>query len=175
MLRPLAFMAASLVFGIAAGPAAAEVTSSSAIHFDIESRVVVAATPAQTFEALGRVGEWWDPAHSVSGAGSNLRLELWAGGCFCETLPDGGTVEHLRVVQARPGEMLRFSGGLGPLQAEAVAGTLTWSLRAVDGGTEIVSVYFVSGHVRGDTGSYAAPVDAVLRGQLARLQRYLAR
>ena len=70
-----------------AAPAAAEVTSSSPIHFDIESRVTVAATPARTYEALGRIGAWWDGAHSYSHDAANMRLELWAGGCFCETLP----------------------------------------------------------------------------------------
>jgi uncharacterized protein YndB with AHSA1/START domain len=158
-----------------AAPASAEVTSSSPIHFDIESRVTVAATPARTYEALGQLGQWWDGEHSYSGNAANMRLELWAGGCFCETLPDGGTVEHMHVVQALPGRVIRMTGALGPLQAEALTGTLTWSLRAVPGGTEISSVYLVSGHVRGDTGSYAAPVDAVLRAQLERLRLYLAR
>lgn len=165
---------ASIAAGfLLAAPASAEVTSSSPIHFDIESHVTVAATPARTYEALGRIGAWWDPVHSYSHDAANMRLELWAGGCFCETLPDGGTIEHMHVVQVLPGRAIRMTGALGPLQAEALTGTLTWSLRAVPGGTEISSVYLVSGHVRGDTGSYAAPVDAVLRAQLERLRVYL--
>lgn len=171
-MRSSAFLAAGL---LVAAPAAAEVTSSSPIHFDIESRVTVAATPARAYEAIGQIGAWWNGAHSYSGNAANMRLELWAGGCFCETLPDGGTVEHMHVVQVLPGRVIRMTGGLGPLQAEALTGTLTWSLRAVPEGTEISSVYLVSGHVRGDTGSYAAPVDAVLREQLERLRHYLAR
>jgi uncharacterized protein YndB with AHSA1/START domain len=164
-----------LAFGLAlATPAAAEITSSSPIHFDIESRVVVAAPPARAYEALGRIGAWWDGAHSYSGDAANMRLELWAGGCLCETLPDGGTIEHMHVVQALPGRVIRMTGALGPLQSEALTGTLTWTLRAVPGGTEITSVYLVSGHVRGDVGSYAAPVDAVLRAQLERLRLHLA-
>ncbi len=155
--------------------ASAEITSSSAIHFDIESRVTVAATPARAYEALGDVGAWWDGAHSYSGDPANMRIDLWAGGCFCESLPDGGTVEHMRVIQALPGRVLRLSGGLGPLQEEAVTGTMTWTLRAVPEGTEIVSRYLVSGHVRGDTGAYAAPVDTVLRAQFERLRAHLAR
>jgi hypothetical protein len=67
-----------------------------------------------------------------------------------------------------------MTGALGPLQAEALTGTLTWTLRAVPEGTELTSVYLVSGHVRGDTSSYAAPVDAVLREQLERLRQHLA-
>ncbi|HEV2817742.1 MAG TPA: SRPBCC domain-containing protein [Allosphingosinicella sp.] len=159
---------------VAAAPAAAEVTSSSPIHFDIESRVTVAATPDRAWEALGRIGAWWDGEHSYSGDAANMRLELRAGGCFCETLPDGGTVEHMHVVQALPGRVLRMTGALGPLQSEALTGTLTWTLRAVPDGTEISSVYLVSGHVRGDVSSYAAPVDTVLRAQLERLRAHLA-
>ena len=82
----------------------------------------------------------------------------------------------MRVIQALPGRVLRMSGGLGPLQERgASTGTMTWTLRDVPGGTEIVSRYLVSGHVRGDTGSYAAPVDAVLREQFERLRAHLAR
>ena len=170
-MRIPATIVASLLL---AAPASAEVTSSSPIHFDIESRITVAATPARAYEALGRIDAWWDGAHSYSGNAANMRLELWAGGCFCESLPDGGTVEHMHVVQALPGRVIRMTGALGPLQSEALTGTLTWTLRAVPEGTEITSVYLVSGHVRGDTGAYAAPVDAVLRAQLERLRRYLA-
>ena len=57
-----------------------------------------------------------------------LEEELKAGGCLCEKIPaEGGSVEHLRIVFARPGRLLRAQGGLGPLQGEAVVGTLTWS------------------------------------------------
>ena len=171
-MRTLLLTAAGLM--LAAAPAAADVTSTTPIHFDIESRVVVAATPAQAYEALGQIGDWWDGAHSYSGNAANMRLELRAGGCFCETLPDGGTVEHMHVVQALPGRVIRLTGALGPLQSEALTGTLTWTLRAVPEGTEIASVYLVSGHVRGDVGGYAAPVDAVLRAQLERLRLHLA-
>jgi hypothetical protein len=166
---------ASAALATAAGPAAAEVKSSSATHLDLESRIVVAADPARAYAALGRIGFWWNGAHSYSGDSSNLRIELRAGGCFCEALPGGGTVEHMRVIQALPGSLVRMSGGLGPLQSEALAGTLSWSLRAVEGGTEITSVYLVSGHARSDLTALAAPVDSVLREQLERLRAYLAR
>jgi uncharacterized protein YndB with AHSA1/START domain len=155
--------------------ARAEVLSSSPIHFDIQSRVTVAAPPAEAYAALGEVGRWWEDSHTYSGAAANMRIDQWAGGCFCETLPDGGTVEHMRVIQALPGRVLRMSGGLGPLQEEALIGTLTWTLSAVPEGTEIVSRYLVSGHVRGDTGDLAPLVDQVLRAQFERLKAHLAR
>jgi len=172
MKRPLVIAA---LFAVSAVPAQAEIVSSSAIHFDIQSRIVVPANPDLTYEMLVNIGAWWSSGHSYSGNAANMRIDAWAGGCFCETYPDGGTAEHLRVIHAVPGQMLRMSGGLGPLQAEAVTGTLTWTLRPVDGGTEITSRYLVSGHVRGDTGAYAAPVDAVIREQFERLRRSFAR
>jgi uncharacterized protein YndB with AHSA1/START domain len=123
---------------------------------------------------LGRVGEWWGKNHTYSGDASNLSLSLQANGCFCEKMPDGGTIEHLRIVQARPGSTLRAQGGLGPLQAEAVAGTLTWSLKAVTGGTEITQNYIVSGHLRPGFEALAPAVDQVLTEQLLGLQKRLA-
>ena len=158
-----------------AAPASAEVKSSSATHFDLESRVTVPVPPARAYETLGRVGAWWNPAHTYSGDASNLRLELRAGGCFCETLPNGGTVEHMRVIQALPGSVVRLSGGLGPLQSEALAGTLTWTLRAVEGGTEISMVYLVAGHSRGNMTAMAPLVDNVLGEQMERLRAHLSR
>ena len=160
----------------AAASAQAEVQSSSPTGFVLESKAVVPATPAEAYAALGRIGEWWNPAHTHSGDAANLSLDLRAGGCLCETVPsDGGTIEHLRVVHARPAQALRLQGGLGPLQAEGIAGSLTWSLKPVAGGTEITQTYVVGGHIRGGAEAYAGPVDSVLSEQLSRFQAYLAR
>jgi hypothetical protein len=159
-----------------AAPAVAEIISSSPHGFASENRVLVPVTPAEAYDALGRIGEWWDPAHTYSGLTGNLALELRAGGCMCEALVGGGTVEHLRVVYAEPGEMLRLQGGLGPLQAEAVVATLSWSLAPAEGsGTEIVQSYVVGGYIRAGAGAYAGPVDNVLADQLERLRAWLSR
>jgi uncharacterized protein YndB with AHSA1/START domain len=158
-----------------ATPAAAEVKSATPAGFEVQSTLVVAATPEQTYAMLGRIGQWWNKDHSWSGDAANLNLELRAGGCFCERLKAGGGVEHMRVVYAEPGKQLRLQGGLGPLQAEAVAGTLTWTLKAVPGGTEVTQNYVVGGYVRGGADKFAAPVDMVLGQQLAGLQGRLAR
>ena len=122
---------------------------------------------------LVRIGKWWNPTHSYSGKVSNLSLEPKAGGCFCEKLAGGGSVEHMRVVYAEPGKTLRLQGGLGPLQAQAAAGTLTWTLKPVMNGTEIVQTYAVSGYFPGGTEKLAPGVDKVLAEQLARLQQKL--
>jgi uncharacterized protein YndB with AHSA1/START domain len=165
-----------LALAALAPTARAEVKSISPGHFEVESKAVVAAPPVKVYEMLGRIGEWWNKDHSYSGDAANMSLELEAGGCFCEKVPkDGATIEHMRIVYAQPGTMLRAQGGLGPLQAEAVSGTLTWSMRAVPGGTEITQNYIVSGHVRGGMAALAAPVDGVMAEQLSGLQKRLAR
>jgi hypothetical protein len=79
----------------------------------------------------------------------------------------------MRVVQARPGKLLRLQGGLGPLQGEAVIGTLTFSLKAVPGGTEITQNYIVGGFIRHGADKLAGPVDQVLAEQLSGLARLL--
>ena len=157
-----------------AAPAVAEVKSATPSGFDIESKAVVSADPAETYAALARVGEWWNSEHTYSGDAANMTLEAKAGGCFCEAIPEGGgTIEHGRVIYARPGQALRVQGGLGPLQSEAVVGTLTWSLKPVDGGTEVTQSYVVGGYVRGGADKFAPIVDQVLGQQLAGLVRHL--
>ena len=121
----------------------------------------------------GRVGEWWDPQHTFSGDAKNLSIDPRPGGCFCESLPSGGGVEHLRVVHAAPGRMLRLSGGLGPLQAFGVAGSLTWKLEEADGATAVEVTYVVGGFMEGGLERIGAPVGAVIGEQLGRLKRFV--
>lgn len=168
--------AAAAVALVAALLGAAEVKSATAAGFELETKVLVKATPEDAYTMLDRVGEWWDPDHSYLGSAANLTLRPQAGACFCERLPGGrGSIEHMRVIHARPGKVLRLQGGLGPLQGEAVAGTLTWSLAAVAGSTEITQNYIVGGYVRGGAERLAPLVDGVLVAQLRRLQARLAR
>lgn len=114
-----------------------------------------------------------EQGHTYSGDSGNLTLVLTAGQCFCERLSGGGSVEHMRVVYVEPGRTLRLQGGLGPLQAEAATGTLTFSLAPVAGGTQITQSYVVGGFVRGGADKLANPVDRVLAEQLDRLVRHL--
>ncbi|HEY1604095.1 MAG TPA: ATPase [Allosphingosinicella sp.] len=162
-------LAAMLAALAAPSPAQAAVKDASAGGFEVENRVVVAASPASAYAMLGRPGEWWAPEHTYSHDARNLSLALRAGGCFCERLPNGGSVEHLRVVYADPGRMLRLQGGLGPLQGEGVAGSLTFTLKAVPQGTEIVMNYIVGGYLRTSDANLAPILDRVLAGQLERL------
>ncbi len=164
-----------VLLSAAASAAQAEVKSASAAGFEIENKRIVKVAPAAAYAALGRVSAWWNPVHSYSGKAQNLTLGLRAGDCFCERLDDGGTVEHLRVVYAQPGRLLRLQGGLGPLQQEAATGTLTYTLKPVPGGTEIMQSYIVGGFVRGGADKFAGPVDRVMAEQLAGLAAHLDR
>ncbi len=134
----------------------------------------VAATPAQTWAALVQPGRYWNPEHSWSGNGENMTLDPRAGGCFCEALPkSGGSVEHARVIYSDPGAQLRMSGAFGPLQSEALVGTLTVKLSAVSGGTQIEWSYLVGGYAGFDLVQLAPVVDGVMAEQLMRLAALL--
>jgi hypothetical protein len=102
-----------------------------------------------------------------------LRIEPRQGGCFCESLPSGGTVEHLSVVYTDPGKALRLTGGLGPLQATAATGALTWEMSGTEDGTTITVAYAVGGYVPGGIDSWSAGVDRVVGEQLERLARFI--
>lgn len=167
-------MFAALSIGLPGSSAPAEVRASSVGGFALENRATVAVSPAEAYAALGRVGRWWSSAHTYSGDAANMTLDLRVDGCFCERIPaDGGAIEHGRVVYARPGQTLRLQAALGPLQAEGVTGALTWSLRAVEGGTEITQTYVVGGYMRGGLEAVAPLVDQVMAEQLRRLAEHL--
>lgn len=151
------------------GPLHAEVVEASEHAFTVKHVVERADTPRATWARLIEPADWWHPDHTWSGEAGNLSLEARAGGCFCETLDDGGSAEHLRVIHVAPDRLLRLDGRLGPLQSLAVTGVLTFELAAVETGTRITLTYTVSGAAGSGLGDWAAAVDGVLGVQLARL------
>jgi uncharacterized protein YndB with AHSA1/START domain len=157
-----------------AAPAAADVTGSGDSGFATHNEVVVSASPAQVWAALVAPARWWNKEHTWSGNAANLSLQPVAGGCFCERLPGGG-VQHMRVIHADRAKLLRMTGGLGPLQAEAVTGTLSVELAAVDGKTRIKWDYVVGGYMRAPMAQLAPVVDGVMAEQLGRLAALFAR
>jgi uncharacterized protein YndB with AHSA1/START domain len=131
-----------------AAPAAAEVKSATPNGFEVATTVTIAGPADLVYGALGEVGRWWSSSHTFSRDAANLSIELRAGGCFCERLKDGGSVQHLQVVYAAPGAGLRLRGALGPLQMEGVDGTLSWALKPGEGGTDVTQSYVVGGYIR---------------------------
>jgi uncharacterized protein YndB with AHSA1/START domain len=155
-------------------PAGAAVVDSTQAGFLVRSEAVVHAAPDSVYRALtGRIGAWWDSEHTFSGDSRNLSLDATPGGCFCESLPNGGGVRHLTVVFASPPRSLRLTGALGPLQGAGVAGSLTWSLTPAPDGTKVKVDYSVGGYFPGGLPGMAPAVDTVLGGQLSRLKRFV--
>lgn len=165
-------LSALSLFGLS--NAHSEVVDSSAVGFTVRDTMVVAATPDKVYHDLAaEVGKWWSSDHTFSGNSRNLSIEDKAGGCFCEKLENGGSVRHLTVVFAEPGKYLRMIGGLGPLQAMAVIGSLTWSLAQAQKGTRVELTYTVGGYTPGGLQHLAPIVDRVLLEQFQRLKRYV--
>lgn len=158
---------------IFAGPAEAEIKSLTSNGFEVLDTLTIQAPPERVYAALGEIGRWWSSAHTFSRDSANLSIELKAGGCFCERLKDGGSVRHLTVVYAAPGQGLRLRGALGPLQMEGVDGALSWALKPLEGGTSVTQSYVVGGYLRGGMDQWAPKVDNVLHEQLDRLKRYV--
>jgi uncharacterized protein YndB with AHSA1/START domain len=141
--------------------------------FLVKFEVSVNAPTTKVYDALvAQVGSWWDSEHTYSGDAKNLSIDARPGGCFCEKLPNGGGIEHARVIYVAPREVLRLSGALGPLQASGIAGTLTWKLTGGVDNTRIQFSYSAGGFIDGGFEKIAPLVENVLRQQLDRLKQF---
>lgn len=151
---------------IGAPPASAEVVSAAPASFEVASTVTVAAPPDAVWRTLTQPRLWWDKEHTYSGDSANLYLDRQATGCFCEKLADKGSIEHARIVSIQPLRMLRLDGALGPLQAEAVTGTLTFTLEPEGAEIKVTMTYVVGGYMRAGGEALAPAVDRVMAHQL---------
>jgi uncharacterized protein YndB with AHSA1/START domain len=165
----------ALAIMLAAAPAAAEVKSQTEAGFALESVATINAGPREVYAALGHPERWWNSAHTYSGDAKNLRLDMKAGGCFCERIPKvKSQIAHGQVVYLQPERALRLSAALGPLQAEGVGAALTWTIKPLaDGATELRQTYVVGGYMRAGAANLAPVVDRVMVEQLARLKAHL--
>lgn len=137
------------------------------------SAPLAASTPAKTYSALVQPQHWWSGEHTWSGKAENLSLKPEAGGCFCERWA-GGSVEHGRVVMAVPERMLRLDASLGPLQALAVKGVLSFVIQQNEIGKTTLDVeYRVNGASVSGLDKYTRDVSEVLTMQVLRLQRFI--
>lgn len=160
-------------FGLAtllAAPATAEVRSAANSGFESEHRFDTALPPADLYRLLTDIKTWWSDSHTYSGKAANLSLDAKAGGCWCETMPDGGGVEHMRVVQVMPGKRIVMLGSLGPLVNEATAGAMVLTIEPQPAGSRLVMNYRVAGFYKADGGRLANAVDEVLGTQIKKLQ-----
>ncbi len=157
-------------------PAFAEVKAASDTGFNSVHIATVEATPEEIWKRLLTPKDYWNKAHSWSGSSAGFYIDAQANGCFCElfqeadvngTLKTVGSVEHMRVIFAQPGKVLRMQGALGPLQSEAVIGTLTVAMEPAkdSAGTRVSFSYVVGGYMRYNVSEIAPAVDKVLGEQ----------
>lgn len=182
-MRNTVLIAASYL--LLASPAYAEVKTSSDTGFNIIHIATVQGSTDEIWKRLVAPKDWWNKSHSWSGSTDGFYIDAQANGCFCELFqekgPDGklktvGSVEHMRVIFAQPGKVLRMQGGLGPLQSEAVTGTLTVAMEPSKDGqeTKISFSYVVGGYMRYKVSEIAPAVDNVLGDQFKRLLKPFA-
>ncbi len=79
----------------------------------------------------------------------------------------------MTLVHLSPGKLLRFEGGLGPMQAMGVSGVLTWTFRPDAKGTSVELRYVVGGYNPAGFKDLAPAVDGVLAAQLQRYKRFV--
>lgn len=151
-------------------PASAEVVSAGPHGIHIRHSVQLVIPQEDAFAAFGNVGRWWDDEHTYSGSGANMRLALQPGGCFCERIPEGGGIEHMRVTYVDPGKRVVLTGSLGPLLFEATSGVMDVKTERVAGGSRLTMDYKVAGFADGNAMEFAPLVDEVLGVQMKRLR-----
>jgi uncharacterized protein YndB with AHSA1/START domain len=170
-MKHLLIIAAALTLTAAA--AQAEVVDAQPNGFEVKRETVLNAPADKVYAALAQPSQWWSKDHTWSGSAANLSLAPMAGGCFCEKLPNGGSVMHMTVVYAQPGQALRLFGALGPLQMSGAAGHLGWTLVEKDGKTTLTQTFDAGGYMKGGLDKIAPGVDAVLGEQLDRFKAYV--
>lgn len=163
---------------LAAPAAHAEIVTRSETGFVVRLASEVTAPPAEAWKTILTPAQWWQSQHTFSGDAANLSLDPQVGGCFCEVLPrpDGapatqkpGGVQHMRIVYIEPPRAMRLVGALGPLQSEALAATMTITVKPTEKGSRILFEYVVGGFMRYKVDEIAPAVDRMLTAQLASL------
>ena len=149
------------------------VSDVAANGFTVQIDTHIAAPPDKVYAALIEPARWWSSDHTFSGDAKNLHLEAKAGGCWCETLPNGGSVAHLMVVYIDPGKALRLRGALGPFQGLGVSGALTWKLKPAADGTDLSLTYALGGYNKDGFAELSRAGDGVLTAQVGRLKKLL--
>jgi hypothetical protein len=167
----LVFVAMLSLGSSLAAPLKAEILSVGASGFEVRETAHVAASADKAYAVLLVPARWWSSDHTFSGNAANLTLDARAGGCWCEALPDGGSVEHLHVVYVAPGKVLRLRGALGPFQSLGADGAMTLSVKPSASGTEVSIGYTLGGYSKDGFEAASKAVDHVLSEQLERLKK----
>lgn len=173
-MHRIAHIAIGLVIAATlAEPCGAAVVDQIPDGFAIQQKLHIAAPTDKVYAALLAPAKWWSPDHTFSNSAANLSLDARAGGCFCETLPGGGSVQHATVAIAMPGTLLRLRGPLGPFQGQGVDAALTFTLKAAGDGTDLTLDNVVGGYMKGGFGNWPAAADRMLATTIVRLKTFV--
>ncbi len=150
--------------------APADVLDSAAGGFTVKVTLNVQATPHAVYMKLLRPADWWNSAHTWSQDAHNLTLDSDVRGCFCEKLPNGGSVRHMDVAYVDPDKKLILRGALGPFLSMPAIGSMQIVLTPAEGGTKLEVTFGVGGYAPGGMAALAAPVNQVVTEQFTRLK-----
>lgn len=168
------FLFALTILALAPTAAKPDVVDSASNGFTVKITVQIQAAPKDVYRQLiHNVGDWWSSAHTYSHDSHNLSIEEKPMGCFCEKLPNDGSVRHMEVVSLFHGKAIGMTGALGPLQNIAAAGNMRMELSASEGGTKLDVTYAVTGYLPAGMNTWAAPVNSVLTEQFTRFKGYV--
>ena len=167
-------LTAMLIASVIATQANGEVLDAAPGGFTISYQTEISAARIDVYNAaVNNVGDWWNDDHTYTGNAGNMYIEAKTQGCFCEKLGVDGGVVHLVVSFVNPGEMLRLTGGLGPLGLMGVNGNMTWEFTDSEEGTIVTLNYALGGYMDGGLDSIAEAVDGVLVGQMTSLKAFV--
>lgn len=167
-------LTAMLIASLFVTQANGEVLDAAPGGFTISYQTEISAARIDVYNAaVNNVGDWWSDDHTYTGNAGNMYIEAKTQGCFCEKLGVDGGVVHLVVTFVNPGEMLRLTGGLGPLGLMGVNGNMTWEFTDSEEGTIVTLNYALGGYMDGGLDSIAEAVDGVLVGQMTSLKAFV--
>ena len=163
-----------IAISMMAAPASASVVSAGEHGFEVQSSVNLVVPTQDAYSAFGQIGQWWNNEHTYSGDAKRMSLQVRPGGCLCESLDEGGGIEHMRVTFVQPGERVVLTGSLGPLLYEATTGVMDVKVERIAGGSRVTMNYRAAGFAKGGAAAMAPLVDQVLADQLKRYRVFAA-
>jgi uncharacterized protein YndB with AHSA1/START domain len=156
-----------------AGVCQAEVADKQPNGFSLDEKYQIKASPEKVYEAMIQPQRWWHSSHTFSGDAKNLTFDARAGGCWCETLPGGGSALHMTIVNIVPGKLVRMRGALGPFQSTGMEGAMNVTFKPKNGGTELEVTYNLGGYINGGFDALAGAADGVVNLQFYRLKQLI--
>ncbi len=178
-MRPISTVAFVAITALIAQAAIqkSEVTEVAANGFQIKMTIPCEAKPDVVYACfVDHIGDWWDKSHTYTNNSKNLTIDARPHGWLSETLPNGGFVRHFEIVYLAPNKTIRLEGGMGPLQDQGVAGSMTIHFKPSSDGTSTIDLtYNVGGFMPGGENTmkqWAPVVKQVITGQMECLRDY---